>query len=522
MLLSSEQWPEAVYTGTQARELDRLAIEEAGVDGFALMTQAGRAAFQSVKQYWPKVSTLLIFCGSGNNGGDGFIIAALAKTEGYSVRLSLHGAAEKVSGDAATAMRQAIEAGVEVEEPQALTELMYQPATDVLIIDALLGTGLNRPLRESVLDLIVAINQSPLPVLSIDVPSGLDADTGVMRPEAIKADLTLTFIAMKSGLLTGDGVNCVGQLLLSPLSVPDAVFSQLKPVCHRLDLNRLLDDLPPRNPGAHKGHAGHVLIVGGDSGMGGAALLAASAAARCGAGLTSCATRPEHAAAVMASRPEIMSRGVAHGDALEPMIERSSVIAIGPGLGRDAWGRELFARVLEHCGNRPLVIDADGLFLLKQWLAEHGTLPLTGPVVLTPHPGEAATLLDCQTTDIQAARIKATQQLVDLVPRDGPVAAVLKGAGSLIAARGDVLGLSRYGNPGMASGGMGDVLTGVIAALLAQGLSVGEASRLGVCLHGAAADLAARRGQRGLLASDLLPALRQLLNRVSEEIAGAE
>lgn len=520
MLLSSDHWPQAVYTGSQARELDRLAIDEAGVDGFALMSQAGRAAFQALKQHWPEVSQLHIFCGTGNNGGDGFILAALARAEGYSVRLGVLGQTDKINGDAAKALQQARLAGVDVETAESLRSAIQSASSDSLIVDALLGTGLNRNLRDAALDLIGAINESPLPVFAIDVPSGLDADTGVMLPEAVRAELTITFIAMKCGLLTASGVDCVGKLLLSPLSVPASVFTRLPPVCYRLDLSTLLAALPPRLPSTHKGHAGHVLIVGGDTGMGGAALLAASAAARCGAGLTSCATRPEHAAAVMSSRPEIMSRGVAHGDALDAMIERSTVIAIGPGLGRDAWGRELFGRVMQRCGQRPLVIDADGLSLLKQWLAEHKSLPVQGPVVITPHPGEAAMLLDCSSADVQADRFAAGQQLLESVPVEGAVAVVLKGAGSLVFASGDLPGLSSYGNPGMASGGMGDVLTGVVAALLAQGLSPGEAARLAVCLHGAAADLAASEGQRGLLAADLLPALRQLLNELGEVSSG--
>ena len=520
MLLSSDHWPQQVYTGSQARELDRLAIEEAGIDGFALMSQAGRAAYQALKQHWPEVGELRIFCGTGNNGGDGFIVAALAKADGLAVRLGLLGEVEKISGDAAKALQQARQAGVAIESAQALVDGLAEPSASTLIVDAILGTGLNRRLRDSALALIESINRSSLPVFAIDVPSGLDADTGAMLPEAVRADLTITFIAMKSGLLTAQGVDCVGKCLLSPLSVPAAVFDQLSPVCHRLRLPDLLRALPPRSPSAHKGKAGHVLIVGGDTGMGGAALLSASAAARCGAGLTSCATRPEHAMALIASRPEIMSRGVAHGDDLEPMLERCSVIAIGPGLGRDAWGRELFSRVLKHCGDRPLVIDADGLVLLKQWVSEHGKLALQGPLVLTPHPGEAAMLLDCQTAEIQADRFAAGERLLQSTVSDGPVAVVLKGAGSLVFARDELTGLSCYGNPGMASGGMGDVLTGVVAALLAQGLAAGEATRLAVCLHGAAADMAAADGERGLLAADLLPALRILLNGGDEGKAG--
>jgi len=284
--------------------------------------------------------------------------------------------------------------------------------------------------------------------------------------------------------------------------VPAEVYAALPVDCTRLDLELLLERLPARPATAHKGFYGTVLVVGGDYGMAGAVALAAEAALRCGAGLVQVATRPEHVAALVARTPEVMPRGVISAEDFAPMLEAADVLVVGPGLGQSPWATDLLRRAI--ASGKPLVLDADGLNLLAS-----GALGVTGPAenrVLTPHPGEAARLLSCETDAVQADRFAAVSALQ---ARYGGVA-VLKGNGSLIADEHSVL-LSDYGNPGMASGGMGDVLSGVIGALLAQGLAPLEAAALGVCLHGAAGDIAAEEGQRGLVASDLIPRLRALL-----------
>lgn len=498
--------PEQLYTAAQTRELDRTAIEEFGVPGFSLMQRAGQAAFQHLLGVWSGVAEITVFCGTGNNGGDGFIIAALAKQQKMKVRVLLVGATGKITGDAKLAYDSALLAGVTVEAFKKDERL-----AEGLVVDALLGTGLVGKVRGHYLEAIETINASALPVLAIDIPSGLCSDTGSVLGVSVCADHTITFIGIKRGLLTGRGPAYIGKLHFAGLEVPKPVYQQVPFSCRRSRLPHLLNTLPSRPRDANKGHYGHVLVVGGDYGMAGATAMAAEAAARMGAGLVSVATRPEHIAAIVARRPEIMVHGVISGQELEPLLDRPSVIVIGPGLGRSAWAEQLLQKVAAT--GQPLVVDADALNILS----EGRVIPRPGRDnwVLTPHPGEAARLLGCDNATVQADRFSAVKQLQK---KYGGVA-VLKGAGSLIAADSELF-LCDQGNPGMASGGMGDVLSGVIAGLLAQGLSPAQAARLGVSLHARAADLAADSGgERGLLASDLFPYLRSLVN--GENVGGA-
>ena len=271
----------------------------------------------------------------------------------------------------------------------------------------------------------------------------------------------------------------------------------MNPLCD--NLQEILERELPRKPTDSKGQFGHVLVVGGESGMSGAVRLAGEAAARSGAGLVSVATRTEHAAIISAAVPELMCHGVEGSQSLMPLLHRASVVAIGPGLGQSEWAQTLFGVLLQS--HLPMVVDADALNLLA---AE----PITKDNwILTPHPGEAARLLEQTVDEVQSDRVAAA---LELQKKYGGVV-VLKGAGTVVANSDGIMGICKEGNPGMATGGMGDVLTGVIAGLLAQGVSPDQAARLGVCLHARAGDLAAQEGQRGLLASDLLPVLRRLL-----------
>ncbi|WP_369809169.1 NAD(P)H-hydrate dehydratase [Oceanicoccus sp. KOV_DT_Chl] len=283
------------------------------------------------------------------------------------------------------------------------------------------------------------------------------------------------------------------------------IFGQVAASSERLDLAALMKHLPARATTAHKGHGGHVMITGGDAGMAGAAVMASQAACRVGAGLISCATRPEHIPALISRCPEVMAHGVISGQELAELLPRANAVVVGPGLGQAAWGEQLFQQVCQL--DVPLVVDADALNMLaaRTFIKEC----TRDKWILTPHPGEAARLLNCSVAEIQQDRFAA---VIELQRRYGG-AVILKGAGTLVAdSEHQLPALCAYGNPGMASGGMGDVLSGVLGALLAQGLSVADAARLGVCLHGAAADLAALDGQRGMLATDLLPHLRHLVN----------
>jgi len=480
-----------LYTVTQVRELERDAIAALGGAGFDLMQQAGAAAMDSLRRRWPQARRLTVFCGPGNNGGDGFMLAALAHANGMRVQVVALAAAAR--GDAALARAAWTQTGGAIATWQPGQVL---PEADVLV-DALYGIGLDRALQGPAAEVVEFINASTAPVLALDVPSGLDADTGHAPGVAVRADLTVTFIAHKRGMHTGQAADCVGQIELATLGVPQTLSSAT--VADARTLRAAC--LPPRPRYTNKGRNGHVLVVGGAAGMGGAAQLAGLGALRAGAGLVSLATAPAHAALLNLVHPELMSHAVAGVADLPPLFERASVLALGPGLGHAEWGHALWQAVIDTA--KPLVVDADGLNLLAAAPRRFVT-----PVVLTPHPGEAARLLGTEVAKVEADRYAAVRELA----RRYAAVVVLKGAGSLVADASGRVAVCPWGNPGMATGGMGDLLTGIVAALLAQGCVPWAAACLGVGLHARAGDLAARDGERGLLPTDLLQPLRRLVN----------
>lgn len=482
------------YSAAQVGELDRRIIQDCGIPGFELMQRAASAAFYHLQQRWPDAQRLFVFCGPGNNGGDGFLLAQLALAAGLDVRVFLLSERCKSAGDAAKALATLESAG---GTPEPLPESLVGDCD--VAVDAMLGSGLARAVEGRYAGAVDWINQADAGVFAVDIPTGLDADTGKIWGAAVMADATSTFIGRKLGLSTGRGPACAGQMEFADLDVPAAVYSQMDYLARAADAAMLSGALPVRPRDAHKGDNGHVLCVGGNRGMAGAVRMAGEAALRTGAGLVSVATRPEHAVAMAQARPELMAVGITQCADLEHHLARASVAAIGPGLGADVWASALFGQVLET--DMPLVVDADALNLLASEPVARGNW------ILTPHPGEAARLLACSTVDIQNDRPAAVARLAD---RFNAVV-VLKGAGSLIH-NGNSMWLCAAGNPGMAVGGMGDVLTGVIAALLAQGLSLSTAACCGVYLHAAAADEQASHGERGLLPTDLFPAIRRLAN----------
>jgi NAD(P)H-hydrate epimerase len=502
MLHSScvETLPLSLYRAEQVRELDRVAIQTEGIAGFTLMRRAAQATFRLLLAVYPEPEKITVFCGTGNNGGDGYVVATLARQHGIAVEIIQCGAVDKIQGDALQARQHALQDGVVV------TEFHSGLTLDAgVVVDALLGTGLSGEVRGVAAAAIDLINASGRPVIAVDIPSGLCSDTGQVLGKAVIAAHTISFIGLKQGLLTTSGPDCVGVIHFADLSVPESVYQQVPVAIERLDLGVWLRTLPARLATAHKGHFGHVMVVGGDAGMAGAAAMASQAAGRIGAGLVSCATRPEHIPAIISRCPEVMVHGVISGQEIEPLLERASTVVVGPGLGQGPWGEQLLQKVAKL--TVPLVVDADALNILA-----------AGRVIkkahrdnwiLTPHPGEAARLLGCSIATVQQDRFAA---VVELQKRYGG-AVILKGAGSLVAdAQHSRLGLCAYGNAGMASGGMGDVLSGVLGGLLAQGLSPADAARLGVCLHACAADHAAMDGARGMVATDLMPYLRRLVN----------
>ncbi len=497
---SNRNLPAKLYTAEQVRELDRLAIEEHGISGFTLMQRAARFSYDVLKQHWPDANNIAVVCGGGNNAGDGYVLAKLALDDGKQVSVINMFNPEDLKGDAATVFQDLSTTNI---CPQNYSTSIFD-GVDV-IVDALFGTGLDRDIEGTCFDLIKLMNMSASPTISIDIPSGINANTGDRMNIAVNADVTATFIGLKQGMFTHDGLAASGQIKFNSLEVPDEVYLQMNlnsgsHAASRLNLEDLSKVLEPRHRNSHKGHFGHVLVVGGDEGYLGAARMAAEAAVRVGAGLVSIATRSSHASLLSTVRPEIMSHGVETLDDLMPLIKRATVIAIGPGLGKSEWAKLSLARVLES--KLPIIIDADALNLLVE--EEQASTSW----VITPHPGEAARLLNTDTKTIQQDRFNSLGLLHEKF--QGPV--VLKGSGTLIADTNGDFSVCDAGNPGMSSGGMGDVLTGVIAGLIAQGIEINHATKLGVYLHAIAADRASNRGERGLLAMDLMPHLRNLVN----------
>ncbi len=486
--------PDPLYSAAQARQVDSLAIAS-GISGGTLMARAGATAFAVLRAHWPQARRIAVLCGVGSNAGDGLVLARLARVAGYDVSVLCVGDISVLRGDALQALNDYRAAG---GVPQDFIEADLA-AADVLV-DALFGTGLTREVGGAWRASVEAINAAAAPVLALDLPSGLHADSGAVLGSAVRAAVTVTFIARKQGLYTGAGRAHAGRIICDDLGVPSSVYTVISPDALLLAQDALVDRLSPRARDAHKGSFGRVLVVGGEQGMSGAVRLAAEAAARVGAGLVSVATRAAHAAIVSAVRPELLCYGVETAAQLAPLLARANIVAIGPGLGQNKWARELLGRVLDT--QLPLVVDADALNLLAREPLRRDHW------ILTPHPGEAARLLQCCTAEIEADRYRAVRELA---ARYGGVV-VLKGAGTLIARQGAPVMVCAAGNPGMASGGMGDVLTGVIAGLLAQGLPWYEAAYTGVLAHGLAGDAAARDGERGLLAGDLLECLRRIVN----------
>jgi NAD(P)H-hydrate epimerase len=485
--------PVSLYAAAQVREMDRRTIEDHDVPGYTLMCRAGQAAFAALDARWPG-RPLAVVCGAGNNAGDGYVIARLAREAGRSVTLSALIEPARLAGDARRAAEDYVAAG-------GVVEAWPRPLQDgAVIVDALLGTGLDRQVEGRFAAAVDAINAADGPVLAVDVPSGLHADTGRVMGVAVAADLTVTFVGMKAGLLTGRGPALCGEVLFDALGAPAAVADGLVLRAQRITGSEIAACLPPRPADAHKGLSGHVLIVGGGPGMPGAARLAGEAALRAGAGLVSVATLPAHVPVIAAARPELMCRGVESAADLAPLMERASVVALGPGLGQSDWSHVMFETVLE--AGQPVVVDADALNLLA------GAPRRRDDWVLTPHPGEAGRLLETSAGTIQDDRFTA---VAGLAARYGGTV-LLKGAGTLVQTGDDTPWLCAAGNAGMAVAGMGDVLTGVIAALAAQTGDLPVAARCGAWVHARAGDVAADGAQRGLLASDLFPAIRRQVN----------
>lgn len=491
---------QSFFTGIAAKQIDQIAINEFGHKGLDLMTRAGQFAFHKISQSLARQAgpiEMLLMCGPGNNGGDGYVIGRCAIEAGWQVNLIAFG--DPKSDDARKVAEQFQSAGGVIAAADSFSHSM-----DVdVVVDALLGVGISGAPRAAMASAINNANKLNSLKVAIDVPSGVDADTGFANHPSFRADLTISFIVEKIGLHTGPALNYVGDVAVDDLGIASKAIERVAPCANLLQPSKNLFDRLIRQPDSHKGSYGHVVVAGGDNGMLGATLLAGRAALRCGSGKVHILSTVEHLDMPALSCPELMSAVFIENDT--NLVQQASVMGLGPGLGVADWGRRLFDSLIKL--EMPMVVDADALTLL----AEKGGRTTKSPWVLTPHPGEAARLLGCSNAQIQKDRLSAALEIA----KQYDCVCVLKGAGTLIAGGGDLPVLCDRGNAGMASAGMGDVLTGLIAAFVGQGLEPRQAAELAVYLHACAADEVVKSGaQVSLIASDVinqLPSSLQLL-----------
>lgn len=509
-----------LVTAEQMRELDRRATAEFGVPSMVLMENAGLRAFDIAYDMLVESggSRVLVVCGKGNNGGDGFVVARHFHEVGADVRVILAGSSEDVKGDALINLEIARKSGIAITEISELDDLPMKLAHADLVVDALLGTGVKGDVTGLAADVIDAINASEKPVIAIDLPSGLDADTGQIGGRCVIADVTVTFALPKIGLATYPGLDYAGEVFVAEIGIPNKAFETAGINTHSVDSDDVLVRLPERAPDAHKGTFGHAAIIAGSVGLTGAAALSSMSAVRIGAGLVTLGI-PESLNDILEVKvtevmtqplPDKHSRSfsiIAHDKALE-LIDKCSTLAIGPGIGRNLETVE-FVRQLLPLVEKPMVIDADALYAISEDTSIFKELK--APAVITPHPGEMSRLAGTPTADIQSNRLEFARTAA----REYGVVVVLKGAATVIASPDGSAWVNTTGSPALASGGTGDVLTGSIAGLLAQGLSAVDAAICGVYIHGLAGEMVAEEvGDAGAAAGDLLPMLPRAIERL--------
>src|SRR5689334_4474857 len=427
--------PIALYSTAQVRALDAHAIEVLGIPGYTLMKRAGEAALRYLRTRWPMAHRIVIVCGGGNNGGDGYVLARFAQAAGFTVSVLAAVSVESLRNDARQACEDFKSSGGQLRpfSPDLLRE-------GEVIVDALLGTGLKGGARPELEKVIAHINSASRPIFALDVPSGLDSDTGVPLGETVRADCTVTFVGLKTGLFIADGPEFSGTVFFDDLEVVAPQAKGFEPRLERIMEAEILRALPRRRRSSNKGDFGRVLIVGSGTGMPGAVRLAGEACLRVGAGLVTVAVSADNVVAISAGRPELICLPLVHEGELEEAIERANVVAIGPGLGKTEWARKALATVLSS--TKPLVVDAGALNLV----AEAGARPREN-WILTPHPGEAGRLLGIKTDEVQRDRLTSLERLIDRY--HGTI--VLKGAGTLVGTANRIPGLCERGNPGMAT-----------------------------------------------------------------------
>ncbi len=486
----SRQQSLPLWYADSIRHIEQAWLQQAHQPSFVLMQAAGEAVLKLIKQYFPHVSRIWCFCGPGQNGGDGYCFASYAQAFGLEISVIAHTPPINQNSDAYRAYQTWLANGGVClpDKPQGAPDL---------ILDALFGIGLNRPLEAHYQQWIDWMNKSNVDIVAVDCPSGLDANTGYIQNCAVAATKTLTFIGCKTGLVTGQAADVVGQLHLASLCdvKPESIKA---PDAYTVSYQTQKQYFPAIVASAHKGNFGRVVVYGGARGMLGAALLSGSAALRVGAGLVKLMVAPEHVHIPALYQPELMTASWQQSE----VFDWADTYLIGSGLGQEISINDWWPALEQH--QRPVVIDGDALSHLAQSPRKYEKW------VLTPHLQEAARLLACDVDWVQRNRYTAARKIVH---EYGGVV-VLKGAGTIID-NGVSTRVCRQGNIGMARAGTGDVLAGVIAGLIAQGNSTDSASSLGVCMHAYAADLNTNNGLIGLLASDLFPYIRQLRNPLS-------
>lgn len=504
-----------LYTAAQCREIDRLAMQSLGLQGIQLMQRAAEAAMDVLTTCWPEVQSLYLYCGPGNNGGDGYLLAAMAYKLGYRVRVCA--VLPPASELAIKAHAIAIESGLSISALGGRSELPADPSGG-LIIDAIFGHGLARPLQGNIAELVHDLNQSKLPLLALDVPSGINSDSGAVMGCGLHADVSCSFIAPKRGMYTGAGPDYAGDIYEVSLGVPPQIYAGIRPACEVITLATIRPLLPLPRLTSHKGDFGHVGVIGGQPGMVGAVILSGLAAARSGAGRVTILSDSSHIHLIQQANPVLMTRPI-DADGHLDLPDTITALALGPGLGcplipnreeadqsSKNWSIAVFEAALSLAEERrlALLVDADALGLLA-------ALPRrSSRWVLSPHPKEAAILLGMSVAQVEADRPAVCEQIAQ---RYGGIC-VLKGKGSLISDGGTHLSICSAGNWGMATAGSGDVLSGIIAAFLGSGIPAYNAARLGVAIHAQAGDSAATvLAMRAMIATDLIDHLSGVLKQ---------
>ncbi len=512
-----------ITNASYMQQMDRTAINKLKIPGIVLMENAGCGVCNIMMKHMKESLSpyVAIIAGPGNNGGDGFVVARHLHQHGISSKIILLSPVEKFKGDARINLDILIKLNMPIHE--ILDNTAVQDSSSVIlhagcIVDAIFGTGLSREVKDRFASIIDVINRSNRPVISVDIPSGLNADTGHVLGTAVRADITATMALPKTGQVIYPGIEYVGQLEVVDIGMPPEVIETFQPYTYLLDNNMAQKMLPDRAPEAHKGTFGHVLIISGSPGKAGAAELAVRGALGSGAGLVSLATPDSIWPVMMEKLTEAMTialpsdtTGEISSNILDTVLkytEGKRAIAIGPGIGLGKGPSEL-VRALAKEVKIPMILDADALTAIG---TNHGVLKQAeAPRILTPHPGEAARLLNTSSGNVQKDRIGSAKRIAE----DTGAVVVLKGARTIIASPSGDLAINPTGNPGLAAGGMGDVLTGIISGLVSQGLSPWEASCLGVYAHGMSADILSRtRGPWGFKASELANELPRVWKQI--------